>query len=789
MSTRIQKIVKLKNFGIFYDFSWKSELPEFKKFNLIYGWNRSGKTTISRAFASCEKKCVYDKEKFKQYPENGEFEIKTDDGVSVKNTDVATNTLPIKVFNQDFIDDNISFDPSNSCSPIIYVSEEDIDSKKQLELLKTDQITLGKAFDEAKKNKSVKEEIKNGFLSGLGREIANVLFDKSYNKTKVELRINSIGVDNFTDKILSDDDKKKYETISKSEAEKEQLSISKLPLTYFDSLFVRVKSLLEKKVISELLERLKDPDDKDGGLDEELNNWVKQGFDIHKTKNQFKKCLFCENDLNNDTFDSLAKHFSKDYEDLQSSIEFLIKDLKKEKIFDISEKNVDLYLDLRNAYENKAKQYNEIVKKQNDWLFCSEMWLEQKYKNPFNPDIPEMVDAPEKYTESLNNLIDEINEIISKHNQRVTNHITEVKNSKEKLELHSIAVALSMQDFKKFENELKESEAKEKECLENLNKNNEKISELEKKTSNIGKAIIEINRHLKEFFGREEIKLELDDDKKGYIIKRDGQHARNLSEGEKTAIAFSYFIVKVEEKEFKIKDGIIFIDDPISSFDSNFIYHSFSLISTHFKEAGQLFISTHNFQLFNLTKEWFIKKNRSIKKDNEKNKIHQDEKPISCEFFMVENFSESDIRRAKIVELDKTLRDYKSEYHFLFSLLNKFKENDLSYADFYTIGNVARRFFDIFADFKIPDLRDQKQKMEAIVKEANENKPENEKITDSDWNKAYKLVNEFSHNSDPTSVIEHKDKSESKEAIKVLLDIIKKSDLKHYQVLEKNLVD
>ncbi|MBU3978353.1 AAA family ATPase [Patescibacteria group bacterium] len=787
----IIKISKLRNFGIFHEFSWKTELPEFKKFNLIYGWNRSGKTTASRVFASCEKKCVYDKDKFNQYPENGEFEIKTSDNGTIKNTDTITNTLPIKVFNEDFIVDNISFDPLDSCNPIIYVSEEDIESKKQLEQLKADKITLGKALEEAKKNKATKEEAKSSFLTGLGREIANMLFDKNYNKTKVEAKINSIGVDKFTDKILSDEDKKKNETISKSEAEKDQLTLSKLPLVNFNFLFTRVKSLLDKKVVSELLQRLKDPEDVDGGLDEELNNWVKQGFDIHKSKNQFKKCLFCENDLDSNLFDSLARHFSKDYEDLQSSIKRLIESLKKEKLTNIPEKNVELYPDLRNDYEAKAKRYNEIIKKQNDWLWQSEMWLEQKYKNPFDPDIPEMVKAPENYNDLLNEIIDELNKIILNHNQRAKNHATEVLKTREKLELHSIAVALSEQDYKKLESDLKGSEIKEKEVLGVVNKNNTDISELEKKNSNIGKAIEKINKHLKEFFGREEIKLELDGDKKGYIIKRDGQPAKNLSEGEKTAIAFSYFIVKVEEKEFKIKDGIIFIDDPISSFDSNFIYHCFSLISTHFKEAGQLFISTHNFQLFNLVKEWFINKNNHVRnKANEKPKTSgQVDKPMPCEFFMVENFTELDVRKAKIVELDKTLRNYKSEYHFLFAKLKEFSEKqDTQYEDFYTIGNMARRFFDIFADFKIPDSRHQKQKMEAIINELNEGKKENEKISASDWNKAYKLVNEFSHNSDPTSTIEHKDKSESKDAIKILLNIVKESDPKHYEILLKNTI-
>src|SRR5436190_18142511 len=128
----ITKISKLKNFGVFHDFTWKLDLPEFKKLNLIYGWNRSGKTTLSRTFVSCEKKCVYDEDNFKQYPDNGEFEINTSDDITIKDTDIFKNILPIKVFNQDFIDDNISFDSANSSKPIIYVSEEDIESKKRL---------------------------------------------------------------------------------------------------------------------------------------------------------------------------------------------------------------------------------------------------------------------------------------------------------------------------------------------------------------------------------------------------------------------------------------------------------------------------------------------------------------------------------------------------------------------------------------------------------------------------------------------------------------------------------
>jgi hypothetical protein len=108
----------------------------------------------------------------------------------------------------------------------------------------------------------------------------------------------------------------------------------------------------------------------------------------------------------------------------------------------------------------------------------------------------------------------------------------------------------------------------------------------------------------------------------------------------------------------------------------------------------------------------------------------------------------------------------------------------MDYMDFYTIGNMARRFFDIFADFKIPNTGNQKYKMDSLVNIIN--KPV-EKISKVDANKAYKLINEFSHNSDPTSAIEHKDKSESKDAIKILLNIVKESDPKHFEILESSL--
>jgi len=36
----IESIDKIKNFGLFKDFKWNSNIPNFSQYNLIYGWKR-----------------------------------------------------------------------------------------------------------------------------------------------------------------------------------------------------------------------------------------------------------------------------------------------------------------------------------------------------------------------------------------------------------------------------------------------------------------------------------------------------------------------------------------------------------------------------------------------------------------------------------------------------------------------------------------------------------------------------------------------------------------------------
>ena len=773
-----KKVSKLKQFGIFRDFTWSSDTPDFARLNLIYGWNKSGKTTFSRAFVACEKKTT----EFKQYPTNGEFEIKTDNG-AISHSNCQNGTKQVRVFNKDFIEENVSFDPTDPSNPIVYVSEEDIESSKRLKTLQGKVAALAEKFESVQRDRQKSEKAEANFRISTARSIKDSVgslnvYDKyrGYDKGIVKSTIEEIGIENFSK--FSDEDFEKKKKLISGDPQGNQPPLSKYDYSFsydgkslggFSEVFGEVSKLLKRKIVAETIGRFKD--------DPILNNWAQHGFELHKTKDEKKKCLFCQNELSAGFLDSLSKHFSSNYEKLQSDIKSFIASLEGLKPAKVPEMNQGLYPDLQDKYECHTKELNRIVGELDTWTDEAVKHLNEKYDNPLSEVSGPQ--SPEDLSALYDKKIDDINAVIKEHNTKVENHNQTVKQVKEELEKHHIAVAIEEQDYSIIKSGFDKSIEAEKEAKKTVDANNQEISKLEKETSNIGTAVQKINKHLEEFFGRKEILLELDDSKKGYIIKRDGDVAHNLSEGEKNAIAFSYFIVKTQERGFNVKEGMIIIDDPISSFDSNFIYHCFSLIKNHFTDAKQLIIPTHNFQFFNLVKSWFEQKNHNVESDNKKITNESKKKSLPCEFYMFENIIENDKRCASIVPLEETLRKFKSEYQFLFSRLNKFiAEGTLDYAEFYTIGNIARRFLEIYINFKIPTTGDLKSQVDQL---------DTKTVSETEKDKVYRLIQEFSHAHDPASTIEHKDKSEIQGAIEVLMKIVEESDKKHFQSLTKSL--
>jgi len=253
------------------------------------------------------------------------------------------------------------------------------------------------------------------------------------------------------------------------------------------------------------------------------------------------------------------------------------------------------------------------------------------------------------------------------------------------------------------------------------------------------------------------------------IIRRNGkksEKATNLSEGEKSAISFIFFLTKLKENEDKLRKTIVVIDDPISSFDSNHLFNAYSFIRNSLNNsASQLFILTHNFSFFKLLRDW-------LKKKNKRNK------PYKSRFYSIQAEYKKGIRGAKISNADDTLMNYNSEYHFLFQKIYEYKSKSfLELDDCFIIANISRKFLEMFLSFKFPKKRNDFYTL------LNDSLPNKKYATMKD--RIYKFINEYSHGDKIESFDATIDNisSESKHIIEDLLKIVKRIDRKHYEEL------
>jgi wobble nucleotide-excising tRNase len=112
----------------------------------------------------------------------------------------------------------------------------------------------------------------------------------------------------------------------------------------------------------------------------------------------------------------------------------------------------------------------------------------------------------------------------------------------------------------------------------------------------------QINKYLNDYFGYNylslrAVKAEKVNARIRFQIFREDKPGFNLSSGERSLIAFCYFMAKLNDADTKLIKPIIWIDDPISNLDSNHILFLYDLILTELVKKdcySQFFLSTHN---------------------------------------------------------------------------------------------------------------------------------------------------------------------------------------------------
>ena len=172
-----------------------------------------------------------------------------------------------------------------------------------------------------------------------------------------------------------------------------------------------------------------------------------------------------------------------------------------------------------------------------------------------------------------------------------------------------------------------------------------------------------------------------------------------------------------------------------------------------------MFISTHNFEFFNLIKDWFIKVKEKYKS-----------------FYLVERTTNETKDESQIIQLPLLLLKFKSEYCYLFSLIYNFKKTPTKdFEQLYNLPNIIRRYLEAFAAFKYLSTRNVDENLDQL-------------ITDTvQCERVRKFIHYHSHSLSTNRIMQFSDMKECADVANIVLKAVETIDKEHFDSLVTEL--
>lgn len=743
-------IKKIKGLGVFDNYVAPPEQKAFERFNVVYGENGSGKTTFSRLLA-----CLQSGE-HKDYPRL-EFDVDTQSGPLSYGQKYVRN---VRVFNSDFVEANIGrFE--GPLRHILILGEENraVAEEIRAEIATRDDRTRRLQDIAAAVTKLETERGKT--FSIIAKTIGEATSGstlRTYRKPDAETALAKL----TNPKSLSDAELQVHRATVRQEQMPEvgKLNVPGIvepgtektigPVGAAHALAQSCKALTMRSALSIVVSRL--------ASHPSIASWVEEGVGLHKT-HASETCEFCSQPLPAARLQALADHFSLEDQQLKAEIDqeraWLANVLEALGGFTLPDR-LALYSELRADYGAAVSAFaTELEAVRQRVLAIDGVLADKLTRRAEAYDAKVGSDA-----EALKVALRSIADVMQRHDTKTKGFETEKIASRNAIEAHYLLTIKDQVDevaakitAKKTEEELLTNGGDGLPDKRSLADITQSITNKQAQISNEHKGGEELTAHLKQFLGRTDLVFESSKD--GYAVMRRGKPARRLSEGEKTAIAFLYFLVQLKDQDFDLTEGVVVIDDPISSLDSGAIYQAFSFLKVAAQDAKQLFILTHNHEFLRLVINWFQNLPGALKKQ--------------CSYSMVLCSETAGGRSARLVPLDQLLIDHATEYHYLFKVLYTFQSNG-SILSCYHIPNIARKVLETFLDFHVPSKDKLYRKLEN---------------TDFDPHKKtaiYKFTNDLSHFTgkgfDPALV------AETQKNTAYLLEMIKHVAPLHFAGLE-----
>ena len=700
----INKIEEINKLGIFENYKWKCS-KEFNKYNVCFGFNGSGKSTLSNFFNLVATNIIFSAEQkeelFKDLKTTeNDSEVKFKNNLTYPPKPNPENKK-IYVFNSNFIANHV-YDGTVGKMSKFNVKEtvlEDSAIKKlntDIEIKTTEKAnkegektTITEKFDEAKRtyNTVYREHFPNRQLR-TGNAIPAVTALPNKSKAEIERTI--------TQKIAE------YKLSEKqAELETDIKEISNLVFENINVDFKNISQQLEQSAKENATDKLSEKieiykKEIEESISEKIEPWFKLGEQLLKISKEKDNnfCPVCKTDLTT-SIDSLIDEFA-DYFD-KTYLEF-VEQLKTFK------GNIDNSIKFQKTNDSNASSLESYGDKYDNFIEIKFPELEQTEIQTDLSDLQKNIiskqgNSSKKITidiEPINTLIESYNNNIEKLNSFKNNTLTNLRNQKidptkidrEIRDRYTELIYLDLNGtdkekrIEKFHTATSKISTISTAISELTDKKVQRLEELKMEAKKVGEylaklGITHFTIDLTE--GEEEnnirIKYKGDDETKKRL-------QNTLSEGEKTALAFAYFMSKVTTEVTNKGQTIIVIDDPISSLDDNRLYSTAFLIHEEFKDFNQLFVFSHNMLFLKYINPFF--------KKNEKGTFL--------------------INKGEIEDLPASLVNFQSPYFYMLeSVVNFNSEVVPDYEDARKfLPNYIRRILETFFGFKYAQLSNNK---------------------------------------------------------------------------------
>lgn len=509
----------------------------------------------------------------------------------------------------------------------------------------------------------------------------------------------------------------------------------------------RVQAALSETASNRAIERLK--------ADRNLESWVRSGMALHPNGGE---CAFCGSAIPAERLEQLRAHFSEAYEALVRQITTLLQECQSARFELPAQDKRDfaptLWADFnrqRDDFQSWATWADALRTQMVAALTQKQTALESQMT--WQPDLTRAAEGQE--------IVSRINALIQQHNTLAAEHQQTRQQAKEALERHHAALFFRDNNIATMETERVRHETREEKARQTGTRIDAQVAEvnLQHQAQSIG--AVRLNEVLR--FLLRDSNIEAADLGNGrFEFRRDGHAASNMSEGEKTALTFAYFLTSLEASGAVLTDTIVFIDDPISSLDSNHIYAVYALIVERLKDCRQLFVSTHNSELLGLLKgEWFEVR-QQFRNTAE-----------SCAYYVRREFGANSQWTSVIEDLPPLLRKYKSEYQFVFSQLHAFANHPAPFThEAYTAPNLVRKFLEAYLGFRKPSVSKWSDKLDLLFD------------TPEERCEIQKFADDASHLQSLTRALEQPDFVPSAQScVRSVLNALQTKDLEHYTSL------